>query len=1003
MTEARRLDQGEPTDWKASWIWGGVEESPRNEWRCFRKTFDVPAEGWESAILSITADSRYVLFVNGHRVGRGPVRSWPQQLAYDAYSIDGLLMKGRTNSVAVLVMHYGISTFSYIRGRGGLLAQLDWISSSQDKDGNHSGCLVSDGSWQTAIHGSYEPRSPRLSLQQAFTEWADARKWDEEWTLAEYEAESAWEEAAVIGPAYMEPWPNLKPRDIPLLSEERIYPSRVESLSRVTPLDWTAYLDARSILDPESEKHGNSIMYAGYIVTLLHLSSEGKATIGFAYTAPVLKAVWVNGRRYPKADWRGLGQDRYLDLELPAGDHLIKFELSGYDHGRGLFVGVESNTPFQIISPLAGETEQQTAFAAIGPFECFEYIDHQTTPLQEKQKKTIEACQDPGGSHSELDPDGQDRYDRFCHTGKAANLKQLNAMGIGLQPVSAQHVCPESVYTLTLWKKAQEAAAVPVQMQQLVMANTSAAEIPVFEGQDTEFIVDFGKEWSGYLDFEVDAAEGTVIDLFGVEYMRDGTIHYTHYLDNSLRYCCREGRQRYSSLVRRGFRYVVVTVRNAARPVLMYEMTVLQNNFPVAEVGQFQCSDAVLNDIWEMSRHTTRLCMEDTFVDCPAYEQTFWVGDSRNEALIGYYLYGAEELVKRCLELVPGSAFQTPLYADQVPSGWNSVIPNWTFFWAEACYEYVLRTGDQEFARSIWPHVRYTLEHYLKLLDGRGLLAMKAWNFLDWAPIDQPRNGVVAHQNMFLVKALHRSARLAELAGKEEEGNLFHLQAVSLKEAINTYLWSDEHQAFIDCIHKDGRRSDIISMQTQVAAYLCGVAEGGRKQRIEDYLASPPESFVPIGSPFMSFFYYEALVQKGDPARLVDDIRRQYGSLLRYGATTCWETYPSTSDVNPYPNQLTRSHCHAWSAAPGYFLTAQVLGVTSEGLGWKDVVVRPEPCGLEWARGSVPLPEQGRIDVSWTIRTDGSMLLQAWAPAEVKVSLQLPDGWQGEMELITVG
>lgn len=25
--------------WKALWIWGEGEPSPRNEWRCFRKTF----------------------------------------------------------------------------------------------------------------------------------------------------------------------------------------------------------------------------------------------------------------------------------------------------------------------------------------------------------------------------------------------------------------------------------------------------------------------------------------------------------------------------------------------------------------------------------------------------------------------------------------------------------------------------------------------------------------------------------------------------------------------------------------------------------------------------------------------------------------------------------------------------------------------------------------------------------------------------------------------------
>jgi alpha-L-rhamnosidase len=64
------------TRWKCSWIWGGSEESPRNEWRWFRTSFICPPnlETMARAVLWITADSRYEVYVNGKRVGRGPVR-----------------------------------------------------------------------------------------------------------------------------------------------------------------------------------------------------------------------------------------------------------------------------------------------------------------------------------------------------------------------------------------------------------------------------------------------------------------------------------------------------------------------------------------------------------------------------------------------------------------------------------------------------------------------------------------------------------------------------------------------------------------------------------------------------------------------------------------------------------------------------------------------------------------------------------------------------------------
>lgn len=39
--------------------------------------------------------------------------------------------------------------------------------------------------------------------------------------------------------------------------------------------------------------------------------------------------------------------------------------------------------------------------------------------------------------------------------------------------------------------------------------------------------------------------------------------------------------------------------------------------------------------------------MQDTFTDCPLYEQTHWAGDARNEALIAFGVFGAHDLARR--------------------------------------------------------------------------------------------------------------------------------------------------------------------------------------------------------------------------------------------------------------------------------------------------------------------------------------------------------------------
>jgi hypothetical protein len=71
----------------------------------FRRVFDLD-EVPGRLPLRVSADSRYVLWVNGTEIGRGPIRSQPRRLRYDSYDIADHLRPGR-NGVAVLVTYDG--------------------------------------------------------------------------------------------------------------------------------------------------------------------------------------------------------------------------------------------------------------------------------------------------------------------------------------------------------------------------------------------------------------------------------------------------------------------------------------------------------------------------------------------------------------------------------------------------------------------------------------------------------------------------------------------------------------------------------------------------------------------------------------------------------------------------------------------------------------------------------------------------------------------------------
>ncbi|WP_240633011.1 family 78 glycoside hydrolase catalytic domain [Paenibacillus montanisoli] len=959
--------------WQASWIWDSGEESPRNAWRCFRKTFDYrQIDGNREAKVKLTADTRYVLYVNGTQVGRGPVRSWPFELAYDEYDIGHLLQNGAANTIAVLVVHAGIATFQSLRERGGLLLQLE----------TGSGAVIerTDASWKTSVHLAYDASSSRISCQLPFTERYDARSWSDAWTEASFD-DSAWEQATAIGSAGMAPWTSLVPRSIPYLTEEPVYPARVEELSFVRPVPWSAVFDVRTMLVPDSVNHANPITFVAMMASVLTLSEPCTFTIGSVDDGRIPFRVRIGGKWYADGDLSGEKPNAFLELQLTAGEHLLLIDLTGGSHGHGYHLGISCDAPFELRSPIADSAEPANAvpFAIIGPFDSAEHIDHQPAVSLAVEQPLYEAIK-------QID-----------------TADQLSEYAEWVKPIPEQLVHFSDVYSQTAWRIVDKPQPVPAQLQHAVVAGADAGVIPVHAELDTEILIDFGRELSGYLAFTIEAAEGTIIDGYGFEYMRDGWRQYTFELDNTFRYTCREGWQSYVSVVRRGFRYLALTVRGASRPVKLYDIKLLQSSYPVANVGTFHSSNAKLNEIWRISRDTTRLCMEDTFVDCPAFEQTYWVGDARNASLINYYAFGSAEIVERCLRLVPGSAFQSPLFGDQVPSGWSSVIPNWTFFWVSACLEHYQFTGNGSFANEMWPHVRFTLEHYLQKLDNRGLLNMRGWNLLDWAPFEQPGDGVVAPQNMFLVKALRDAAQLADAAGEHAIGEAFAERAAPLRNAINDGLWDESRQAYLDCIHADGRPSSTLSMQTQVVACLCGIPTEERAQVLQRYIVEPPADFVQIGSPFMSFFYHEALVKLGMQDTLAADILQQYGVMVDQGATSVWEVYPS-SNITINAKMLTRSHCHAWSAGPVYFLGSEVLGVRGLTPGWTKVAVAPKPVGLEWARGTVPLPGSGRIDVSWKVNESSkTMQLRVVAPSTLELEISAPDGYELEVEKVLLG
>lgn len=205
---------------KAQWIWYGAPLlNLVNSWMEARRTFSLKSVP-KQAIIRVTADSRYRLYVNGTHINRGPARGFQLSWPYDTLDISSYLKKGK-NVIAVLVHNFGIGNFQYIhRGYAGLLLSgvINRINVSTNK------------LWRVRPAPGYKPVTTRVSQQLGFEEYFDANQEDESWLLPNYNDKN-WRTPHVRDFGVM-PWNAVEERGIPLLRERLALPEKLVSVAK---------------------------------------------------------------------------------------------------------------------------------------------------------------------------------------------------------------------------------------------------------------------------------------------------------------------------------------------------------------------------------------------------------------------------------------------------------------------------------------------------------------------------------------------------------------------------------------------------------------------------------------------------------------------------------------------------------------------------------------------------------------------------------------------------
>lgn len=977
----------------ARWIWADTPEG--EAWWMFRKRFSAAGERVHQAQLKITSDHYHVAYVNGKVVHRGPGRSFRFAKAYSVIDITPYLNPDGDDVIAVLSMQIEGNLVETIGSTRGLLAQIDLT-------GDGGGRTVSsDRTWRVREHRSFKKGTPRFCVIPCIAESFDARLEECGWTLAGYD-DSGWESARELGAVGTPPWTGMMKREVSLASDDVIYPVRFAAIELARQPEGYHFR-----LGPGSD---------GIMIFVTEVTASETAKVMLRHVPGLsLDGQSVTGQ----------------ELVIPKGKHLLTLCHLAYGSGEPeMFFETSTPLTFSAEALLDGQ-DRQWAYIGV-PSKTLKYPWHETAadviatvPEIPKIMAMTSVTEVTDRYRSELKP-----------TTNLENSTLHHAM-------TRQYLKVAGGYTELLIERGQprgesgpEYRKPLVHEQSLLHANADACTVFPQQGADVHFVVDFDRQLIGYVSLDLDAPAGTIVEAHCFE-MIDGTgISWVHTY-NSFSYTCREGRQRFVSHLRRGFRYISVTLRNFTRPIRINGVYCYHSAYPIQAIGRFECSDELLNRIYKLSTDTASLCMHDTYVDCAAHEQSFWVGDARITAMINLLTYGGYDLNQNHIRIVGQS-----LRPEWVTTYWpnderylsgrylpfaafpnypEGGLPMWTFMWMMQCWEHYFHGADLTDLAENFGYAAETIKHCRLLTNERGLLDIPgAWNLIEWANNDLSPYGEVTANNVLLVRCLRLAARMAKVLGRADQAGEYEREAAQRMEAVNRYCWNEERQGYVDTVRdawaferylqfcKSQGMTPLsfekyaslgrVSEQTNTLALLCDCVPEGRMDGVKKivrrvcggrYAAGAPHSrsygspteqeapggIVAVGSPFFLFFSLEALFKIGDVRGALDVMRAGWGQMVECGTKGCWETF-KYNDM-----QWTRSISHAWSAAPAVYLPTEVLGVKPVEPGYRKFTITPKAEGLTWARGSVVTPF-GPIQIQWRRNGKGEVDIDYLSPRE---------------------
>ena len=523
-----------------------------------------------------------------------------------------------------------------------------------------------------------------------------------------------------------------------------------------------------------------------------------------------------------------------------------------------------------------------------------------------------------------------------------------------------------------------------------------------------KWIVDFGQNIAGWIRISVKEKAGQVVELIPTEALTQSgddifpgsTGGGANGMKQMLRYICK-GEQTETwepKFSYHGFRYAEISGITGKPDINSIKAILVASD--VEQVGNFSCSDPLLNKMDSISKWTIIDNLHGIPEDCPQREKCGWLGDSHAYCEYALYTYDMGNFYKKYMEDIrtqmrpvegnnTGMTFSVPTMI--APGKRTSSIAklDWGVATMYLPWYHYLVYGDSSIVLEYYDDMKDLTSYYLTFKNEKGIIDN---GMGDWCPPrwDRKQNpdamecDPVISANAYFFDVLGVMIRFAEMKQDAEFKQKMQIEKKELFDAFNKaylkpiplvgHLWYGSQTATVMALQFGLVPDELIQSVANGLTYDIVAEKGGHHST---GIHGNRYIYTVLSNHGKADLAYRILSTPTFPSQAY---------VMNYGFTTWPERQFFWEDMEGLTNSLNHP-MHSGFAA---FFYESLGGIKSshEYVGYKQFTIHPViSSNITQTTVDVPTP-YGRIHHSWELNND-----------TLKVKLTVPFNTKGELIL----